>query len=154
MTSLKQYFPANRLADAVSRAKPLSVEECLKQADENLRHIQGACADHVDRTLELLETRLREWPAERDVAYLDSLYQLVLRLIGAATTAGLPDLDRAAASLCEVLEGLASGRGWERDPIDIHVHALRLLRRPAGLGPGVVRLLEGLTKVRTKYAAG
>ena len=154
MTSLKQYFPANRLADTVSRARPLSVEECLKQADENLRHIQGACADHVDRTLELLETRLREWPATRDVAYLDSLYQLGLRLIGAATTAGLPDLDRGAASLCGVLEGMAGGQGWEREPIDIHVYALRLLRRPAGLGPGISHLLQGLAKVSAKFSAG
>lgn len=154
MSSLKQYFPANRLAQAVSAVKPLSVEECLKQADENLRHIAGACADHVDRTLEMIETKLREWPSHHDVAYLETLYQLSLRLIGAATTAGLPDLDRAAASFCKVLEGLAANSGWDRDPVQIHVSALRLLRRPAALGQGVQDLIAGLAKMQTKYVVG
>lgn len=153
MSSLGQYFPANRLAQAVTAARPLSVEQCLRQADENLRHIAGACTDHVDRTLELLEATLRDWPSQYDTEYLETVYQLSLRLIGAATTARLPDLDRAAASFCKTLEGLMASARWERDPVAIYIGALRVLRRPTAPNGSAERLVAGLTRLQQKYTA-
>lgn len=153
MTSLRQYFPANRLANAMATARPLSVEQCLRQADDNLRHIAIACRDHLDRSLELLESRLGEWPQAPNPDYVASLYQMAVRMIGVASTAGLPALDEAAASLSDVLDAMQSGHAWERAPVEVHVRSMRLLREPGQLPDGGVQLSAGLAKVRQRYKA-
>lgn len=153
MTSLRQYFPANRLANSMATARPLSVEQCLRQADENLRQIAMACRDHLDRSLELLESTLENWPESPNIDYLSSLYHMAVRMIGVASTAGLPALDEAAASLSDVLDALQSGHAWERAPVEVHVRAMRLLREPKQLPDGGVQLLAGLAKVRQRYKA-
>lgn len=152
MSSVRHLFPANRLSEALSKGRPVTVEQCLNQADENLRHIAAACADHVDMTLDLQANKMAEWPAQFDAAYLSVLYRTSVRLIGPAKTAGLHDLDRVAAGFAEVLEGMLSEKIWDRDAVAIHVGALRLLRRPKTLGSGLSDLIAGLEKVRARYS--
>jgi hypothetical protein len=152
MSSLQRYFPSNQLAAALSKATPRTMRECLNQANENLRHIAAACLAHVDNGLDLLEATLASWPDSKKPEYLQDLYQLSLRLIGAGTVAGLPHVDRAARSLCDVLDGLITRDLWEKGPIEVHVASMRLLRDPAALGAGAEAIVEGLQLVRARFA--
>jgi len=151
MSQLKFFFPKNRLADALHNASPRSVKECLKQADENLRQISGACLDHVDGALGALQKTASLWPDKPDPDYLASLYDFSVRLIGVASVAGLPDLDSAAKSLCDVLDGLMVRKQWDRDPVDVHVKAMHLLRTPSAIPGGPSVLLDGLLRVRKRF---
>lgn len=151
MSSLRRYFPSNQLSIALAKAPPRTVRECLNQANENLRHISAACLAHLDTGLDLLEATMAEWPGSADPDYLQGLYQQSLRLIGTGTVAGLPEIDRAARSLCDVLDGLITRGLWEKGPVEVHIASLRLLRSPQSLGAGVDAILEGLHHVRKRF---
>jgi hypothetical protein len=129
------------------------MEQCLKRADKNVRGIAQDCLMDIDRTLEFLERELDAWTRTADTAHLHALLDLSARLIGAPTAAGLPDLDRVAASLCDLLDGFLSSGAFAREPVQVHLHAMRLLRRPEGIGVDVADLLAGLTKIRAMYAS-
>jgi len=148
----RQHFPANRLANALTAARPRSIEQSLLQADENLRQIAGPCADHVDGALERLEAAILAWPSNTVEGYLSSIYQTSLRIVGVASTADLTDLDRAAASLCDVVDGLIANNLWDRGPVEVHIRAMRLLRQPKALGAGAASVMEGLSKIRERFA--
>lgn len=152
MSDIKFFFPRNRLTDALHNASPRSVRECLKQADENLRQIAAACLDHVDGALGALEKTASLWPVKPDPAYLASLYDFSVRIIGVASVAGLADLDAAAKSLCDVIDGLTVKVQWDRNPVDVHVRAMRLLRTPKDISGGSGILLNGLLEVRKRFA--
>lgn len=151
MSDVKQFFPANRLASALSTATPKTVEQCLRQADENLRHISIACRDHIDGSLGLVEATLPAWPAAYDRDYLCALQEMIVRIIGVATTAGLPILDQAAASLTDVIDAMILNERWERPPVVVHVNAMRLLRNPALDRASASHLLTELAKVRDLF---
>jgi hypothetical protein len=151
-TQVQRFFPPNRLADKLQKASPRTTQECLQKAGENLQQITGACANHAHEALSVLEAGLAAWPGEPDNAYLESLYQMSMRIVGVASVAGLPDLDRAAKSLCDVVDGLIAKSLWERDPIEVHVAAMRLLKEPAALGGGAGAVVDGLLQVRKRFA--
>lgn len=152
MNAVQNFYPPNRVAIALKKATPCTVGECIRQADENLRHIAQACLDHVDSNLEKMEAALQSWPAAEDRDYLLALYNLSLRLVGVASVGGLKDLDLTAKSLCDVVDGLLARSAWEREPISVHVSAMRLLRHPEALGGGVSVVVDGLMRVRQRYA--
>ena len=149
---LQRFFPPNRLADKLQKAPPRTVEECLKQAGANLETIAGACTNHVEEAFTQLEAGFGRWPSEPDFDYLDSIYQMSMRLVGTATVAGLPDMDRAAKSLCDVVDGLIAKSLWERGAVEVHVAAMRLLKEPAALGAGASAVVDGLLQVRKRFA--
>lgn len=154
MRKVRQHFPANRLAAALAIARPRSVEQSLQQAADNIGQLTQECSAHVDAGLASLETALQNWPAEPCEALLLQIYRSSLRMVGVASIAGLDHLDQAAASLCDVADGLFAKELWEREPIAVHVRAMRLLRCPNSLGQrGASILLAGLAKVRIRYAA-
>jgi len=90
-------------------------------------------------------------PESPNPDYLSSLYQMVVRMIGVASAAGLPALDEAAASLSDILDAMQSGHPWERAPVEVHVRSMRLLREPKQLPDGGEQLSAGLAKVRQRY---
>lgn len=153
MSGLKTFYPANRLSAALQRARPVSVEQCLRSADENLRLISAECAEHVSATLDRLESVVRDWPRQADRDYMESVFQLSLRLIGAATAAGFPKLDSAAASLCRLIEAGSESASWDRESIEIHVRSMRILRLKSTPAAAEDLLLGELAKVLAKFSA-
>lgn len=151
MNESRVHFPRNRLAAVISNTSPRVIRECIEQAESNLKLIAGDCAAHIETSLCRLEHNLSGWPTHPDAEYLASLYEPCLSMIGSATVAGLPDLDQAAKSLCDVLDGFWATSTWERDPVQVHIASMRLLQQPAALGAAATQVLEGLQKVRSKY---
>lgn len=151
MSAVQHFFPSNALATALKKAPPRTVKECIKQADENLRLIAEACVEHVDRGLDLLEVLVGRWPEAPEEGYLDSVYDAALRMVGVASVAHLTHFDVAVKSLCEVVDGLRQRQLWDRDPVEVHVRAMRLLRSPQDLAGGEQAVLAGLNKVRERF---
>ena len=152
MSDVKFFYPANRLAGALRKGSPGTVSECLNRAGENLHHIAEACLGHLDDGLDLLEATLCGWPEKQDASYLRTLYLQSVKLIGVGTVAGLPDIDRVARSLCDVIDGLITRELWEREPVQVHLAAMRLLRKPNQLGAGSSDVIEGLQRIRKRFA--
>lgn len=152
MSTLQYFFPENRLTKALGIARLRTVREGLKQADANLGQLAAACVEHVDRGLDLIEATMKRWPDSFDQQYLEELYHLSLKLIGVGSVAGLPDLDKTARSFCDVLDGLMTRQLWDRGPVDVHVATMRLLRTPDELGAGLATVMQGLLRVRDRFA--
>jgi hypothetical protein len=152
MTALKVFHPPNRLALALHAAAPRSVRRGLAEAEANLKTLAGECAAHVDRELTALEAAILEWPEEIDDTYAERLYQPGVRIIGAADVAGMPQVDSAARSMCDVLDGQWTRRVWVRDAIAVHINAMRLMTQLKDPGKEADLILAGLLDVRRKYA--
>lgn len=151
MSTVQTFFPKNRLVPALKAAEPRTVKEALERAENNLRQIAGECVDHVGKTLDALDAAMAAWPDKAEAESLAVIYDVSQCLIGVSTFAHLPELDRAATSLCDVIDSMVTSGRTRREPIDVHVSAMRLLSHDA---PGVdrARILDGLLKVRTRFA--
>lgn len=88
-----------------------------------------------------------DWTRARTQAACD----IARRFIGTASQAGLPDLDAAARSLCQVANDMIACDRHEPEPIRAHAEAMRLLRLPEALGRNLPELLDGLRLVREGF---
>ncbi len=152
MSDVRRHFPANRLASALAGARPASAEQALRRADENLQGMAGVCLELVERSIRLIEAAANAYPPGHDAGYLASLYRIVVSIVGAATTAGLPALDQAAASLADVLDGMMIRRTWDGAAVDVHIKSMRLLKDPSMQGENAELLLGQLARVRKLHS--
>jgi hypothetical protein len=58
-------------------------------------------------------------------------------------------VDKAALSLCTLVDGCAEAKAWRWDAVDVHLNALRLLRAHGAALPAEQReaMLQGLYQV-------
>lgn len=87
-------------------------------------------------------------------ARTEAARRIAAGFVGLASQAGLPDLENAARSLCEVADGLIEQDHHVREPVRVHVEAMRLLRLPEALGRNIPELLAGLAMVRQRFVGG
>lgn len=152
MTAIKYSAPENRLASALSSARPLLAQRAIERATENLAHLGDECAAYVDQLLGSLRDIFELYKVDQRPEALSDMYQLSLRFIGSASLAGCDDLEKAAKSLCDVIDGMMERGQTDPEPIRVHVDALRMLRHPAALGDAAADLLMGLQRVRARFA--
>jgi hypothetical protein len=153
MSGVVQFFtPQNPLKKALKTPGGVTAGEALAKARANLDTLEDACAAEVDLILERLTRTADRWPVERDDARLEALYGVTKTLIGIAANAKLPELDRAAFSLCELLDAFRTRGAWDMEAVVVHVQSLLLLRRPEQLGDksNVAAILLGLKQVRQR----
>lgn len=148
MSNVQVFFAQNKLTKALRDAPKRTAKECLEQANENLRQIASACLEQVGVTLDALEAAVRQWRDVRDDASLAEAYLISQRVIGVASIAGKPELDQAAASLCDVIDSMRTLRRYKYEPVDVHVAAMRLLYDPAGQEIDPALIVTDLHQVR------
>ena len=152
MSAIKYSKPPNRLDAALSSARPLLAQRAIERATQNLAHLGDECAAYVDQLLGSLRELFDLYVVDRRADALADMYQLSLRFIGAASLAGCADLEVAAKSLCDVIDGMLERGETEPEPIRVHIEAMRMLRHPAALGGAGTELLAGLQRVRVRFA--
>jgi hypothetical protein len=152
VTVTKYSNPENRLASALQSARPVLAQQAIDRANENLTHLAGECALYVDDLLDSLRKAADAFAAAPSPDHLAAIYQFSLRFIGASSLAGLNDLEYAAQSLCDVADGMMSRDMNEREPVLVHVNAMRLLRHPEAVKNESEALLKGLELVRSRFA--
>ena len=152
MSSVRFVFPKPRLAQLLRMPGGLPVAEALEQAEQNLEGIRPTCVSELQALLELADARFQGLAAEADDAGVADLYAIAVRGIGGGQVCGLPGVDEALTSFCDLLDHLRSNGRYDRAAIGVHVSSWRLLMS-ADLPPeGSAAILDGLRRVSARYA--
>jgi hypothetical protein len=116
----------NRLAKVVSMPGGKRVGDAVADANANLLTIKEPCLEALDAIL----ARIREIGATGNpgAPVLEEIYERANEAVGLAGVFGLPDLGKAAYSLCELIDSRPAGEGCSRQALDVHIDSLRLLR--------------------------
>ncbi|HEX3699128.1 MAG TPA: hypothetical protein VHV27_00485 [Phenylobacterium sp.] len=153
MTSVRFVFPKPRLNELLRTPGGLPVAEAIEQARNNLEAIKPTCTAELLALLELSEAGAANLKDDFDDASMAELYAIAVKGIGAGEVCGVPPVDPALTSFCDLLDHLRTLKRIDREAIGVHVRAWRLLMTAGFPEAGAKQLLDGLLKVSGRYAA-
>lgn len=148
---MKITYTKNRLGDALSSAPPMMAAKAVKQAEALLGEMQQECVARLDVLLSDFPAGLSGDDDARRVQVRE-VYETSRRMIGVATVAGIPEMDIAARSLCEVADALLSRQKSDWEPLRVHISTMHLLRRADIPEAAKGQLLVALEGLRAKFA--
>lgn len=149
--SVKYHRPKYEMAVQLRRGAGIAIPEAVSRAEANLEAMREDLARDLSAKVETLEPLLARLVAsDRDARVI---YDIAEGLIAVAGACGFSDAARAAHSLCELLDRMEVRGGYEREPLMVHVRALRLLIQPDPLpGEASEQILVGLDKVCGRFS--
>jgi hypothetical protein len=153
MTSVRFVFPKPRLNELLRTPGGLPVAEAIEQARQNLESIKPTCTAELAALLELCEAGFWNLKEDADDAALAEIYALAVKGIGAGEVCGVPKVDVALTSFCDLLDHLRTLGRFDRDAVGVHVRAWRLLMSAELPEAGARQVIDGLLKVSGRYAA-
>ncbi len=149
MTSPARVFATeNRLAKVARLPGGKSIDEAVRHAEAKVAGVRERCIAALsgkasELVVELAALKTAETPNfDRAYAVSNSVY-------GVAGAFALPGLAEAAASLCDLIEGVRGGDRINWAALDVHVDGIRLLIAE-GEG-GAQPVLAGLRRVRARF---
>lgn len=142
----KQYKPKLALYDVLDKPGGVSVDVALKRAENAIENYRGRATTSLNETLVKLE-RIAKARAEPNPDEVYELATFVLDIAGIF----MPDLCRAAHSLCELVHRMKAAGKWDWPAIDVHVSAMRLLFDVKSDPQAVQSVLTGLGAVVARY---
>jgi hypothetical protein len=148
---MKITYAKNRLRDAIDSAPPMMAATAVKQAEALLSEMEQECLARLDVLLAAFPQGLSGDEDARS-AQMREVYDTSRRMIGVATVAGIPEMDIAARSLCEVADALLVRQKTDWEPLRVHISTMHLLRRSDIPDPAKGQLLVALESLRTKIA--
>jgi hypothetical protein len=148
---MKITYAKNRLRDALDSAPPMMAATAVKQAEALLSEMEQECLARLDVLLGAFPPGL-SGDEECRRAQVRSVYETSRRMIGVATVAGIPKMDIAARSLCEVADALLVRQKADWEPLRVHISTMHLLRRTDIADPAKGQLLVALEGLRAKIA--
>ena len=148
---MKITYAKNRLRDAIDSAPPMMAATAVKQAEALLGEMEQECLTRLDVLLAAFPQGLSGDEDARS-AQMREAYDTSRRMIGVATVAGIPEMDIAARSLCEVTDALLVRQKTDWEPLRVHISTMHLLRRSDIPDPAKGQLLVALESLRTKIA--
>lgn len=148
---MKITYAKNRLRDAIDSAPPMMAATAVKQAEALLGEMEQECLTRLDVLLAAFPQGLSGDEDARS-AQMREVYDTSRRMIGVATVAGIPEMDIAARSLCEVTDALLVRQKTDWEPLRVHISTMHLLRRSDIPDPAKGQLLVALESLRTKIA--
>jgi len=151
MSNVRFVFPKPRLNELLRAPGGLPVAEALQRAQANLDSLKPTCVAELTALLEMSEAGLASMGDSPEG--VEDLYTIAVKGIGAGAVCGLPAVDDALTSFCDLLDHLRTLGRADREPIAVHIQSWRLLMEPALGGAGAERVLDGLRKVSGRYAA-
>ncbi len=152
---IKYYFPKYALAKQLRQPGGKAVAEALIDANAALAALRPACLEHIDRTLRRMEKAFESLDGDESGRALGLIYEAANDLVGPAATARLVAMDRAAYSLCDLADRMATSGAVDTQALRVHLNALQVFRSLEATGEAFdpVPVLLGLRKVRDKYGA-
>lgn len=148
---MKITYAKNRLRDALDSAPPMMAAKAVKQAEALLGEMQQECVARLDVLLAAFPAGLSGDDDARRVQVRE-VYETSRRMIGVATVAGIPEMDIAAQSLCEVADALLVRQKSDWEPLRVHISTMHLLRRSDIPEAAKGQLLVALESLRAKIA--
>jgi hypothetical protein len=152
MSSVRFVFPKPRLAQLLRMPGGLPVAEALARAEANLESIKPTCVAELQALLELADARFQGLGQETDDTGMADIYAIAVRGIGGGRVCGLPGVDIALTSLCDLLDHLRSNNRYDRAAIGVHIRSWRLLMSTELPPEGSAAVIDGLRKVSERYA--
>ena len=153
MTAVRFVFPKPRLAELLRMPGGLPVAEAIERAQKNLESIKPTCVAEMIGLLEMCEVALQSLGDNYDEQGLEQLYAMAVRGIGGGAVCGVPDVDPALTSFCDLLDQLRTSKRFDREAIGVHVRSWRLLMTMDLPEAGRKQVLDGLLKVTRHYAS-
>lgn len=103
----------------------------------------------LDDALAEIERRFGKDAAARQEEPYEELYLLGSRIIDVSAFVSDVGIDKAAVSLCTLVDSCEGAGHWRWDAVDVHINALRLLRAAGAELPADQRdaMLQGLYQV-------
>ena len=149
MSVVRKFRPPNRLARLVKDRGGLMAKDAIAAAEVGVESLRETCMAELDEVLTEIERRFARGVATRDAETFETLYALTLRIIDVGTFVADAGVDQAAISLAALTDSCAEAGVWRWEAVDVHLHALRLLRSVGASLPAADRqsMLEGLYKV-------
>lgn len=148
---MKITYAKNRLRDAIDSAPPMMAATAVKQAEALLGEMEQECLTRLDVLLAAFPQGL-SGDEDARCAQMREVYDTSRRMIGVATVAGIPEMDIAARSLCEVADALLVRQKTDWEPLHVHISTMHLLRRSDIPDPAKGQLLVALESLRAKVA--
>jgi hypothetical protein len=130
MTSVKTFWPTNRLKKLVAAPGGMNLDDAVARAEQRLETISESCLAGIDAKIEELSVLSSTRGSDGGVGpTVDRIYQLSNEIFAEGGAFGRAALSTAAHSLCDLTGpgNESDGSVWEA--IDVHVQSMRVLRR-------------------------
>lgn len=148
MSTVRKFRPPNRLAKMIKERGGLMAKDAILAAEAGVESLREASLAALDEALVEIERRFSPG-VDREAESFETLYTLTLRIIDVSAFVADAGVDQAAISLAALADSCAEAGAWRWDAVDVHLHALRLLRTVGAQLPAADRqaMLDGLYKV-------
>lgn len=131
----------------------ISLAEAEERAGARLETLRARSEADMQDSLASLGQYLRLLVGPPNGALRQELHRLSYCVVNLGGTFGREGLSKAGYSLCRLLDELQ--HGWDREAVDVHVGAMRLLFAPSELTLAAqTDILDGLEKVRIRAVKG
>jgi len=149
MSVVRKFRPPNRLAKLIKDRGGLMAKDAIIAAEAGVESLREVSMAVLDETLAEIERRFGPAAADRQSESFEALYALTMRMIDVSTFVSDAGVDQAAVSLAATTDSCAETGAWRWNAIDVHLHALRLLRTVGAELPAADRqsMIDGLYKV-------
>jgi hypothetical protein len=147
--TVRKFRPPNRLAALIKERGGVLVQDAIAAAEAGVESLREASLANLDAALTEIERRYGPGAKNRESECFEDLYVLSSRVIDVSVYVSDAGIDRAAVSLCDLVDVCAEAKAWRWDAVDVHLNALRLLRANGADLPADQReaMLQGLYQV-------
>lgn len=148
MSIVRKFRPPNRLAKMMKERGGIMAKDAILAAEAGVESLREASLAALDESLAEIERRFSPG-TDRASESFEALYMLTLKIIDVSAFVADAGVDQAAISLAALADSCAEAGAWRWDAVDVHLHALRLLRTVGAQLPAADRqaMLDGLYKV-------
>ncbi|MDG2521019.1 chemotaxis protein CheE [Caulobacter segnis] len=148
MSVARTFHVPNRLGAVMRRPGGIRASEAIERAETGVEQFREECLKTIGEVMVELDARFGP-NAEREGADFEALYTLVLKLIDVSGFVSHTGLDRAAISMCTLVDTMSERGRWRWPAVDVHLDAMRLLwTQGETLSEGEREaVIEGLYKV-------
>jgi hypothetical protein len=143
----------NKLREKLLKSGGARAVELLAKADANLTAMRPRCLNQITDLIAQIVAVYGQTNRKGDEDF-DGLYKLSAKIIDVSAPVAELEIDRAAFSLCELVDRCEGLEQWDWPSIDVHIDALQLLRLDAGSLPPEARekIFKGLHRVNQRLA--
>lgn len=147
--TVKYHRPNYAITPKIRNGKGMAIPDAVRQAEANVEAMRDSLSGELAAKIDQMEVLL----AGRSPK-VDPVYDLAEGLIAVAGACGLNGAASAAHSLCELLDRMSAADRFDREPIMVHLSALRLLSLSGAVAEDEAgQILDGLERVCARYGA-
>ena len=150
-SQVRMFLVPNKLREKLLKSGGARAIELLARADANLEFLRPRCLNQISDLIAEIANRYGAAKRKGDEDF-DGLYSLSAKIIDISTPVADLEIDRAAFSLCELVDRCDGVGQWDWPSVDVHIDALMLLRLDAGTMPAEARqqIFNGLQKLNKR----